>query len=36
MVNRSGQPILRLPERWPWKRTFNTALDKLRALPQLA
>jgi hypothetical protein len=36
MVNRSGQPVLRLPERWPWKRTFNTALDKLRALPLLA
>jgi hypothetical protein len=36
MVNRSGQPVLRLPERWPWATTFNTALGRLRALPMLA
>ena len=35
MVNRSGQPVLRLPERWPWAKTFDTALDKLRSLPML-
>lgn len=35
MVNRSGQPVLRLPERWPWETMFNTALDRIRALPML-
>ncbi len=36
MVNRSGKPVLRLPERWPWATTFNTALDRIRSLPMLA
>jgi hypothetical protein len=36
IVNRSGQPVLRLPQRWPWAATFNTALGRLRALPLLA
>ena len=35
LVNRSGRPILRLPERWPWANTFTTALDRIRALPML-
>jgi hypothetical protein len=35
LVNRSGRPVLRLPARWPWQTTFNTALDRLRALPML-
>ena len=35
MVNRSGQPVLRLPERWPWATTFDTALAQLRSLPML-
>lgn len=33
LVNRSGQPTLRLPTRWPWAQRFLTALDALRALP---
>jgi DDE family transposase len=33
LVNRSGQPTLRLPSRWPWADQFLTALDALRALP---
>jgi len=33
LVNRSGQPTLRLPARWPWAHQFHTALDTLRALP---
>lgn len=33
LVNRSGQPTLRLPARWPWAHQFLTALDALRALP---
>ena len=32
MVNRSGQPVLRLPERWPWADAFGRALVKLRSL----
>ena len=24
LVNRSGTPVLRLPERWPWATTFTT------------
>ena len=32
LVNRSGQPTLRLPSRWPWADTFTTALDALRLL----
>ena len=33
LVNRSGQPTLRLPARWPWAEEFLAALDTLRALP---
>jgi hypothetical protein len=33
LVNRSGQVVLRLPERWPWATTFTRALDTIRALP---
>ena len=36
VVNRSRQHTLRLPARWPWAETFLTALEHLRALPQLA
>jgi hypothetical protein len=36
LVNRSGQPTLRLPTRWPWAQTFLRALTRLRAIPQLA
>ena len=35
VVNHSGQPILRLPTRWPWGDTFHRALDHLRAIPLL-
>ena len=35
VVNHSGQPILRLPARWPWAHTYQTTLANLRALPQL-
>jgi len=33
VVNRSGRPILRLPQHWPWATTFLRALGQLRALP---
>jgi hypothetical protein len=33
LVNRSGRPVLRLPENWPWAHQFLTALGRLRALP---
>jgi hypothetical protein len=33
LVNRSRQWVLRLPARWPWATTFNTALDRIRSLP---
>jgi Transposase DDE domain group 1 len=33
IVNRSGQPTLRLPARCPWAATFFTALEQLRAIP---
>jgi hypothetical protein len=36
LVNRSGRPVLRLPQRWPWATTFTGALVRLRALPLLA
>lgn len=36
VVNRSGKHTLRLPARWPWAETFLTALERLRAIPQLA
>jgi hypothetical protein len=32
LVNRAGQPTLRLPSRWPWAHTFTAILDTLRAL----
>ncbi len=35
IVNRSGQHTLRLPTRWPWAETFQRALTRLRAIPQL-
>ena len=35
LVNRSRQWILRLPARWPWATSFNTALDRIRSLPLL-
>jgi hypothetical protein len=35
-VNRSGRPTLRLPDAWPWARTFTDCLSRLRSLPQLA
>jgi hypothetical protein len=35
LVNRSGRPVVRLPERWPWAATFSAALRRLRALPML-
>ena len=36
LVNRSGQTVLRLPERWPWASTFTTALRRIRSLPLMA
>ena len=33
IVNRSGQPTLRLPARWPWADAFLRALARLRAIP---
>jgi len=36
LVNRSGRLVLRLPDRWPWARSFTSALDRIRALPLLA
>jgi hypothetical protein len=35
-VNRSGQPTLRFPTRWPWRKQFTTMLDTLRLLPDFA
>ena len=35
LVNRSGQPTLRLPKNWPWAPTFTHALDQIRSLPLL-
>ena len=32
-VNRSGQPTLRFPARWPWAHQFHQILSALRALP---
>jgi hypothetical protein len=32
LVNRSGQPTLRMPTQWPWATTFTTALAALRLL----
>jgi hypothetical protein len=36
LVNRSGQLVLRLPERWPWASAFTAGLTRIRALPMLA
>jgi hypothetical protein len=36
LVNRSGHLVLRLPERWPWARSFTQAVEHIRSLPQLA
>jgi Transposase DDE domain group 1 len=33
IVNRSGRPVLRLPNRWPWETAFQRAFGKIRALP---
>jgi hypothetical protein len=35
LVNRSRRWTLRLPARWPWADTFNTALHRIRSLPLL-
>jgi Transposase DDE domain group 1 len=35
LVNRSGRLVLRLPQRWPWAKTFTTALERIRSLPLL-
>jgi hypothetical protein len=35
LVNRSRQWVLRLPARWPWAASFNTALARIRSLPLL-
>jgi PII-like signaling protein len=36
LVNRSGRLVLRLPERWPWARSFTGGLERIRSLPLLA
>jgi PII-like signaling protein len=36
LVNRSGHLVLRLPERWPWDKSFTGGLQHIRSLPQLA
>jgi hypothetical protein len=36
LVNRSRRWTLRLPARWPWATTFNTALGRIRSLPLLS
>ncbi len=36
LVNRSGRLVLRLPERWPWARSFARGLERIRSLPLLA
>lgn len=33
LVNRSGRPTLRLPNRWPWARQWTRALEHVRAVP---
>ena len=33
LVNRSGMMTLRAPARWPWRASFEAALEKIRALP---
>jgi Transposase DDE domain group 1 len=36
LVNHRRRWRLRLPARWPWAQSFNTALDRIRSLPLLA
>ena len=36
IVNRAGRHTLRLPTHWPWQKTFQRLLARLRAIPQLA
>lgn len=33
LVNRSRRWTLRLPARWPWAKSFHTALERIRSLP---
>jgi len=33
LVNRSGMMTLRAPSRWPWQKSFQVALQKIRAIP---
>jgi hypothetical protein len=33
LVNRSGNVVLRLPQRWPWAATLIGALARIRSLP---
>jgi hypothetical protein len=35
LVNRGGRVVLRLPEKWPWAKSFSEALEHMRSLPQL-
>jgi Transposase DDE domain group 1 len=35
LVNHGRRWRLRLPARWPWADSFNTALDRIRSLPLL-
>ncbi|MCQ3804570.1 MAG: transposase [Acidimicrobiia bacterium] len=35
IVNHAGQLIVRLPTNWPWASAYRTALQNIRALPQL-
>jgi hypothetical protein len=36
LVNHAGTPTLRCPLNWPWKHSFEHALNQLRALPAAA
>ena len=36
LVNRSGHLVLRLPQGWPWNKSFTGGLARIRSLPQLA
>lgn len=33
LINRSGTPTLRAPQRWPWANRFTRRLQTIRALP---
>lgn len=35
LVNASGVPTLRCPQRWPWREQFGRALEALRHLPSV-